>query len=144
MNTVRQLSVFIANRPGRLRAVTECLDKGKINMRALSVADTTDFGVLRLVVDKTDAAARLLEQYGFTVNISPVVAVEVPDRPGGLHSILGFLEEGSINIEYIYAFVGRIEGKALVLIKFNDPDKAIEVLQSRNVKVLSEQEVAAL
>jgi len=102
---VEQISVFLENRPGGLEHVTRVLADADINIRALSLADTSDFGILRLIVNDMESAAKALQGDGFTVKRSHVVAVEIPDRPGGMHSISKVLTENSINVEYAYAFV---------------------------------------
>ena len=102
---VDQLAVFLENKSGRLAAITKTLSDNNINIRALSVADTADFGILRLIVDDTEKATRVLKDEGFTVGKAVVIAVEVADRPGGLAKVLGVLHEAGLNVEYMYAFV---------------------------------------
>ncbi len=107
MNKVEQISIFLENKPGGLELVTRVLRDAGINIRALSLADTSDFGVLRLIVNDAEKAKQVLKENGFTVGRTSVVAVLVPDRPGGLHSILEVLSKEKVNVEYMYAYVER-------------------------------------
>lgn len=141
---VKQLSVFLENKSGRLAAVTRVLAAKGINIRALSIADTSDFGILRLIVNDPQNAYQALKEAGFTVTLTEVIGVEMPDRPGALSSILAHLEEAKINIEYLYAFLGRGDNGALVIFRVEDLDKAIEVLTSKGVKILNEEKIYSL
>ena len=141
---VEQISIFLENKSGRLAEVTEILARNNINLRALSLADTADFGIFRLIVSDPAAAAALLKKDGFTVGTNEVVAVVVPDRPGGLAGILGTLQGKDINVEYMYAFVQKSEGNAVLIFRFDDADKAIEVLRRSGVRVLSGEEMQRL
>ncbi len=133
---VEQISIFIENKSGRLAEVTEALGDMGVNIRALSLADTSDFGILRLIVDKTDLAKATLKERGFTVNKTEVVAVEVPDRPKGLFGILEILDRAQVNVEYMYAFVERCGGNAVIIFRFDNPEEAIKVLTQNKVNVL--------
>ena len=133
---VEQISIFIENKSGRLAEVTRVLGSHGINIRALSLADTSDFGILRLIVDKTDQAKAALKEQGFTVSKTEVVAVEVPDRPGGLSSILQVLDAARVNVEYMYAFVERSGGNAVIIFRFDDAAEAIRVLLASGMKIL--------
>jgi len=141
---VEQLSIFLENKPGGLEQVTRILKDAGINIRTLSLADTTDFGVLRLIVNDVDAAALVLKTQGLRVSRTTVVAVEVPDRPGGLHGILEVLSGNGINIEYLYAFVEKSGRNAVIIFRFDDPDTAIEVLQKNGLTVLPGAKLYAL
>lgn len=141
---VKQISVFLENKSGRLADVTKPLGKNGINIRALSIADTTDFGILRLIVNKPEEANRILRSEGFMVSETDVIAVEVPDEPGGLAGVLEILEQAEINIEYLYAFVGGSSKGALVIIKVEDCEGAIQALQAKNIRVLDGAEVYSL
>lgn len=141
---VKQISVFLENKSGRLAAVTRVLGSNGIDISALSIADTTDFGILRIIVNDPDKATSVLKENGFTVRSTDVVAISVPDRPGGLAGILEILEKESIGIEYAYAFVGKIEGEALVILRPGNPKKAFDVLKDNNVKVLTAEDVYSL
>jgi hypothetical protein len=141
---VEQISVFLDNKSGRLAEVTNILSSGGVNIRALSLADTADFGILRLIVNRTDKAREILKANGFTVGKTEVVALVVPDRPGGLAGILKILDAASINVEYMYAFVQRSGDNAIIIFRFDDPDKAIDVLTRAGVRILEGTEVYAL
>ena len=133
---VEQISIFLENKPGGLEEVTRILKDAQINIRTLSLADTTDFGILRLIVNNVDTASRVLKERGFRFSRTTVVAVEVPDRPGGLHSILEVLSNNGINVEYLYAFVERSGENAVIIFRFDTPDAAIDVLQKNGLTVL--------
>lgn len=130
---VKQISVFLENKSGRLAQVTRVLGDNELNIRALSIADTTDFGILRLIVDQPEEASRILRAEGFMVSETAVIAVEVPDCPGGLADVLAILGLAGINIEYLYAFIGQSSGEAQVIFRVDDCDKAINVLQERKI-----------
>jgi hypothetical protein len=133
---VEQISIFIENKSGRLAEITRVLGDAGVNIRALSLADTSDFGILRLIVNDRETAKRVLKEKGFTVSKTEVVAVEVPDRPLGLNSILQVLDEARINVEYMYAFVERCGENAVIIFRFDDTEGAIRVLTEKGVKVL--------
>jgi hypothetical protein len=141
---VEQLSIFLENKPGGLEQVTRILKDAEINIRTLSLADTTDFGILRLIVNDVDAAALTLKTQGLRVSRTTVVAVEVPDRPGGLHGILEILSGNGINVEYLYAFVEKSGQNAVIIFRFDDPDTAIEVLQKNGLTILPGAKLYAL
>ncbi len=133
---VEQISIFIENKSGRLAKIARILSEGGVNIRALSLADTSDFGILRLIVNDVEKAKSVLKGSGFTVNKTEVVAVEVPDRPGGLSHILNVLDSGQINVEYMYAFGERSGGNAVIVFRFDDTDRAIETLTGSGVHIL--------
>jgi len=133
---VEQISIFIENKSGRLAEVTTILGFAGVNIRALSLADTSDFGILRLIVNDRDKAITALKGKGFTVSKTEVVAVEVPDQPGGLASILHVLDKDSINVEYMYAFVERCGANAVIIFRFDDTEKAIAALSQRGFNIL--------
>jgi hypothetical protein len=139
-----QISIFIENKSGRLAEVTDLLAKNSINIRALSLADTADFGIFRLIVNDPGTAERLLKDRGFTVAKNEVVAVEVPDRPGGLAGILATLQGQSINVEYMYAFVQRSEGNAVLIFRFDDVAKAVAALRTAGVRTLDDEDMRRL
>lgn len=141
---VEQISVFLENRAGRLAEVTKTLAENGINIRALSLADTSDFGILRLIVTDNEKAKEALKAKGFTVGRTSVVAAEVGDHPGGLHTILETLNAGGVNVEYMYAFVTQSGHNAILIFRFDRTDQAIEVLQKNNVRILSGQELYSL
>jgi hypothetical protein len=141
---VEQISVFLENKPGALAEVTRFLGEGSINIRALSLADTKDFGILRLIVNDNEKAKAILVARGFTVRKTEVVAVEVPDRPGGLAEILKILFEAKVNVEYLYAFVQQSGENAIIIFRFDETDRAIQVLSQSKVKILEGKEVYTL
>lgn len=141
---VQQISVFIENKSGRLAEIAKNLGEAGVNIRALSLADTSDFGILRLIVNDNELASKTLKEKGFTVNKTEVVAVEVPDRPGGLSSILQVLDTESINVEYMYAFVERCAGNAVIIFRFDETDKAINVLTAASFNVLQGEKLYGL
>ena len=133
---VEQISIFIENKSGRLAEITRILGEEGINIRALSLADTSDFGILRLIVNDGTKANSVLKEHGFTVSKTEVVAVEVPDRPGGLSAILQALDHEAINVEYMYAFVERCGGNAVIIFRFDETDKAIAALKAHDFNML--------
>ena len=138
---ITQLSIFVENKPGRLTAPCRALAEAGINIRALSLADTQRYGILRMIVSDPGTAQKVLEQAGFMVKATEVVAVEVPDRPGGLAQILAALENTSINIEFMYAFpFGRGEN-AVLIFRFDNPDAAIKQLQAAGVSMIMRKEL---
>lgn len=139
-----QISVFLENKAGRLAEVTGILSEAKVNIRALALADTSDFGVLRLIVDNNEKAVEALKNRGFTVGKTDVLAVEVEDRPGGLHRILDLLNEAGINVEYMYAFVQHSGKNAVMIFRFDHIQEAVRVLEENNVKVINGSEVYTL
>ncbi len=141
---VEQISIFLENKSGRLAEVTDILAKNGINLRALSLADTADFGIFRLIVNDTEKSVMLLKNKGFTVAKNDVVAVEVPDKPGGLAGILAALQGKAINVEYMYAFVQKCEGNAVLIFRFDDIDKAIDALRKADIRILSGEAVHRL
>jgi hypothetical protein len=133
---VEQISIFIENKSGRLAEITRILGEAGINIRALSLADTSDFGILRLIVNDRENAKIVLKEKGFTVSKTEVVAVEVPDKPGGLYQILRILDSEAINVEYMYAFVERCGENAVIIFRFDETDKAIKTLVDNGFNVL--------
>jgi hypothetical protein len=141
---VKQLSIFMENRAGRMAEIARQLGEARINIRALSLADTSDFGILRLIVSDVDKAMKILKDSGHTVSLTEVVAVEVPDSPGGLASVLEHLRDGSVNVEYMYAFVEKATDKAVVIFRFEDVDAAVKVLAKAKISVLPAETVYKL
>jgi hypothetical protein len=141
---VEQISVFLENKAGRLAEVTRVLGEAGINIRALSLADTTDFGILRLIVDRYEQARQVLKERGFTVGKTEVVAVEVPDVPGGLARVLRVLAEANINVEYMYAFVQHSGKNAVIIFRFDNLDEAIALLQKEGIYIYRGEEVYRL
>jgi hypothetical protein len=141
---VKQISVFLENKSGRLATVTKILGENGINIRALSLADTTDFGILRLIVDSPEQASQVLKANEFTVSEAEVIVVKMSDRPGGLAGVLKILEDIGINIEYMYAFVGRSGADAVVVFRVEEVDRAAELLQKAGITPLQAEEVYKL
>ncbi len=138
---ITQLSVFAENKPGHIVAPCKMVADAGVNIRALSLADTQKFGILRMIVSDWKTAKTILEQGGFMVKATEVVAIEVADHPGGLSDILSALENSSVNIEYMYAFpFGRGE-KAVLIFRFDNPDAAIEKLQAAGISLVSREEL---
>jgi len=141
---VEQISIFLENKSGRLAEVTSVLSDADINIRALYLADTADFGILRLIVNDTEKARQVLRDNGFTVEKTKVVAIEVPDRPGGLTSILNSIKDEGINVEYMYAFVEKSGENAIVIFRFDEIEKSIDILRKAGVKIMEGEELSAL
>ena len=134
---VKQLSLFLENKPGSLSRPVKLLAKAKLNILTLSIADTQQFGILRFVLRDWEKAKQLLEQDGFVVKVSDMVAIEVADEPGGLADILEKVEKAGVNVEYMYGFTLKKEGKGVLAFRFDDPDRAIAALQKKGVNPVS-------
>jgi len=132
---IKQISVFLENTTGRLCEVTQTLAKAGVNLRAISIADTADFGILRLIADKTDDAVNALSAAGFTTRQTTVAAVEINDKPGSLASLIELFKESGINIEYLYASLEGGDGKAVVIFKLEDHEKGFEILKKSGLKL---------
>lgn len=141
---IKQLSVFVENKKGRLSEITEVLAKNQINMDALSIADTTDFGILRVIVNEPEKAEAALKEAGMTVKCTEVIAVSVDDTPGALHGALDVLTRADISIEYVYAFMGKSRPDALVILRVDRPQEAVKVLKDGGVRVITAQDVYRL
>ena len=141
---ITQISIFLENRKGRLFDVCSLLGKKKINIRALTIADTEEFGILRIVVDKPAETVKALKEDGFVAHLTEIVAVEVSDQPGGLADILKILNENDLNVEYMYGFVERSADKAMLVFRFDDPDKAITILTENKIKIIGSKDIGGL
>jgi hypothetical protein len=130
---VKQLSLFLENKLGALSRPVKLLAKSKLNILTLSIADTQQFGILRFVVRDWEKAKQVLEKEGFVVKVSDMVAIEVADEPGGLAAILATLEKAAVNLEYMYGFTLKSEGKGVLAFRFDDPDRAIAALQEKGI-----------
>lgn len=139
---IKQISVFVENTTGRLSAFTKTLADNGINMKALCIADTVDFGILRCIVDDPEKATRILNENGFTASITEVLAVEMRDIPGGLHSILEILSNASIGVDYVYSIIRSKEDFAVIVIKVAKPKEAAAVLSSEGVKLYCQSDLA--
>lgn len=137
---IEQLSIFLENKAGRLAEVTGILAEHGINIKALSLADTSEFGILRLIVDKYEEAQAALKAKGFTVGRTGVVAVEVSHNPGGLHAVLKILEQRGINVEYMYGFPNQ-KAEAIIVFRFDRSELAIEILQQNGVHIFAGSEI---
>lgn len=138
---IQQISAFVENKKGRLSEITKALSQAGIDIRALSIADTTDFGILRLIVDKPGEAVEALKNVGMTVSITNVLAIAIPDAPGGFYSAIKVLSDADISVEYAYAFVTPKEGAAYVIIRVEDNERAVGVLQASGIRLLSQEEI---
>lgn len=141
---VEQISVFLENKSGRLSEVTAILAEAQVNIRALALADTSDFGVLRLIVDNNDKAVSILKESGFTVGKTAVVAVEIEDKPGGLNRILETLKNNDINVEYMYAYVRHSGKNAVMIFRFDNVSAAITTLSDNGIGVLDTDRLWAI
>ena len=141
---ISQISVFLENRKGRLFDACSLLGEKGINIRALTIAETESFGVLRIVVDETDKAVEILKYNGFAANITEVVAVEADDTPGGLAGTLKVLSDNDVNIEYMYAFLEKASDKALLVFRFEDTDHARKILTDNNIKIATTEDIKGL
>jgi hypothetical protein len=134
---LKQLSVFLENKPGRLGQPCKVLAEAGINILTLCLADTEQFGILRLIVKDWEKAKAVLEKAGNVVNVTDVLAIEIPDRPGGMASILSILEPNAINIEYMYAFTLKRGSNAVLIARIEDADRAVEILGSKGTTILN-------
>ncbi|MDR3147328.1 MAG: ACT domain-containing protein [Treponema sp.] len=130
---IKQISVFLENNAGRLAEVTRTLAHAGINIRAISIADTADFGILRLIVDKSDGALEALNAGGFTTRVSDVVAVEIDDSPGSLARIMDLFRQSNVNIEYLYASLEGTAGKAVVIFKLAEHEKGLGIIKDNGL-----------
>ena len=138
---IKQLSVFVENKEGKLREITDILAKAGIDIRALSIADTSEFGILRLIVRDPHKAKALLEKNGFVATINDVVGVEINDRPGGLAEIVRLFAERGINMEYMYAFLTRTENKAYLVVRVDDASEVETLLESEKIRNLTPADI---
>ncbi len=140
--TVKQLSIFLENKPGTLSTTCRLLAQEGINIQTFALADTKEFGILRLVVHEWEKAKAVLEKNGCVVKVTEVVALEVPDEPGGLVRLLEILEQARVNVEYTYAFTDKQEGKGLLVFRFDNPEGAVKALQANQFNVVGTTELA--
>ncbi len=140
---LKQISVFMENQPGRLAEMALTLGDAGINIMALTVAESSDFGVIRMIVPDSEKAKKALKDKRFTVTETEVLVIEIPDEPGSLGKVLKVFAEKGLNVEYMYAFVARRKD-ALIVFRFDDPDRAVEALKKTQVKVLTNEEMLAL
>lgn len=138
---IQQLSIFVENKSGRLAEITEILGQAGVDIRAISVADTSDFGILRLIVDKPKEAVEALRAANLTVSLTSVIAVGIDDKPGEFAKAMRVLADGEIGVEYMYAFISRDKGKAYVILRVLESDKAVECLKASGVSLLNAEEI---
>lgn len=142
--SVRQISVFLENRPGTLSAMTGALAKHKIDMRAFSLTETSEFGIARIIVSDVDRAASVLREAGFVCDTTSVIGAVIDDSPGGVDKALSALSEAGINVEYMYAFLGRKENAAYMVFRVADDEKAAEVLREKGIPLIDARDLAEL
>ena len=138
---IRQISIFMENRSGRLAKITSAVGKAGIDIRAMSLADTSDFGILRLIVTDTEKALGVLKDQGLTVKVSDVIAVAIPDLPGALGNLLSIIEREGLNVEYMYVVVEKKMDEAILIFRFDDLDKAMDVLMDNDVRLVDADKV---
>lgn len=138
---INQLSVFVENRQGRLAEITKVLQDNAVDIRALSIADTKEFGILRLIVSDPKKAALVLKEEGFTVSLTKVIGIGIDDEPGGLYGAMKVLCEHKISVEYMYAFISRSVEKAYVILRVTDNEKASEILKEAGFQIMQDDEI---
>ena len=143
--TLNQISVFVENKPGKLQLLTDVLAKNSINMRALSLAETSDFGIVRVIVDDLDAASEVLKTEGFIYTVTKVLGVAIPDEPGGLNRVLHVLSGSGVNIEYMYAFLGgKAAAHATMILHVQDPAAAVAALDKACISCITQEDLSSL
>ena len=139
---LEQISVFIENKKGRLASVMEILNNNKIDIRALTIADTTDFGIIRIVVKDAKTTLSILKENDCTATVTKVIGFTISDASGSLYEVIGAFEEAGINVEYCYSLMCKRAGDADIVVRVDDKDKAVEVLEKMNIKLLSADDIA--
>ena len=138
---VYQISVFLENRAGQFAEITQILAKDGVDLRAISIAETADYGILRMIVDDAQKATAILMQHGYLLSMTPVLVVAVPDQPGGIAAVLGTLAEGNIDIEYMYSLFTHVEGKAYIVFRVSDADKVVSLLAAHGITPSTAEEL---
>ena len=138
---VYQISVFLENRAGQFAEITGILAENKIDLRAISIAETADYGVLRMIVDNAEKATSILMQHGYLLSMTPVLVVAVPDQPGGVATILATLAEGNMDIEYMYSLFTHVEGKAYIVFRVAEADKFVALLSTHGIAPSTNEEL---
>jgi hypothetical protein len=138
---IKQISIFVENKKGRMAVIAKIIGDAGVDIRALSVADTTDFGILRLIVDKPDQAVKSLQDAGITVSLTDVIAVGVDDVPGAFSETMQVIADAGINIEYMYAFISRTAGRAYVIMRLEDPETGAKILKEKGMPLLDSAEI---
>lgn len=142
--SIKQISVFLENKPGRLQRMTSVLAAHKIDLRALSLAETKDFGIARIIVSDVMDAVTVLKDADFIASLTPVLAVEIPDETGGLDKLLTIFAEAGVNIEYMYAFLGKSDGNAYMIFRISDTKNAEAKLTAHGLKMLTQEDIESL
>ena len=142
--SIKQISVFVENKPGALSAMTQVLAEQGVDMRALSLAETKDFGIVRIIVDKVYEATTALKDAGYVHSVTPVLGVRIPDMPGGLYRVLQVLTDAKVNVEYMYAFVGNQDGHAVVVMRTDNAETALQALEDNHVSTLDPKDIYRL
>ncbi|MGI6070073.1 MAG: ACT domain-containing protein [Blautia sp.] len=142
--TVKQISVFIENKPGTMGELTEVLSKNNIDMRALSLAETSDFGIARIITDDVYHAMQVLKDEDYVCSVTKVLAVAIPDEPGALAKVIRFLGDAGVNVEYMYAFITRKKDVAYMIFRVEDNEAAIKVLTKHDVKLVCQDDLDQL
>ena len=140
MDTIKQISIFVENQPGKLAELTRLLADDDIDLRTLSLADTRDFGILRVIVNKPAETEKLLKENDWTYKTAEVIGVKLPDRPGGVAEVLEVINEAGVNVEYMYAFVNRIPGRADTVFRVDDIETTLKALRSKGIEILTPEE----
>jgi len=144
MTEIKQISLFVENKPGRMAKVSKTLSDANVNIRALTIAEAGDFGVIRMVVDDPEKGYKVLKDNGFTVSTTEVLAVEMKDAPGGLYTIVNTLGESSVNVDYAYAFVTAKAQRAMLILRVDDIAKARKALGAKGIKIATREEIQAI
>lgn len=142
--SVKQISVFLENRPGALLGLTKVLAEKNVDMRAFSLAETSEFGIARIIVNDLDATAAILRDEGFVYSVTPVIAVAISNTPGGLNAALTALSEAGVNVEYMYAFIGGRRESAYMIFRVADDEKASDVLREKGIQLAEQEEIINL
>lgn len=142
--TISQLSIFVENKQGTIAGITESLAAAGISIRALSVADTQEFGILRLIVSDIDKAKAVLSENNCVVSVTKVIGIEIPDTPGGLSKVLRVIADNGINVEYLYAFITVAGENAYVVLRVEDNENAARIMEENGIKLISQHDVEAL
>ena len=140
----KQISVFIENKKGRLKKAMDALSKENVNVRALSISETSKFGILRLITSDNEKVKKILEENNFVVKENEVIVVGVPDEPNGLNTILSYLDDENINVEYIYAFVSKKNDAAIVVIRLENIKEGLKILKTKNANILTEEDIKTI
>jgi hypothetical protein len=144
MKRIKQISIFVENKPGRLLDVVEILGNSNIDIKAISLADSSDFGIVRLICENPESAYEVMNNSGFTASLTEVLAIAISDKPGSLAKVLRALKESDVNIEYMYGFSAKTKDHAVMIIKVSNLEETIKCCISNNVQVLSENDISSI